>query len=323
MPRALPILTVAALAVALAGCAAAEPDTDSTTAPSGEGASFSRECGVPGAASDSVSVSGELGTVPVVEIDAPLDVDATQRTVVTEGEGDVAEYGTTAFVDFTLYLGSTGEPVTQTDYAEGMQAEFIVNEVAFLPGLVKTIACTPGGSRVVGVVPAVEAFGSAGQASLGIGADETVVFVVDVVSVEGPLTPAEWTDGVPAVERDGSGVPTVTLPAGGVPTELQLAVLEEGDGTTVIAGDNVTVNYHGISWETGEVFDESFTKTPASFNTTGVVPGFGAALVGQKVGSSVIVVMPPSLGYGDDPAAHALGGQTLTFLVDIVDVNAG
>lgn len=323
MPRVLPILTAAALAVTLVGCAASDPALESTPSGSSDGASFSRECATPGSASDSVKVSGELGALPTVEIDGPLEVASTERTVVIEGDGDVAEYGDTAFVDFAVYSASTGQAVTATEYTEAARAEFVVNEVAFLSGLVKTIACSPAGSRVVGVAPAAEAFGSAGQASLGIGPDETVVFVVDVVDVQAPLTPAAWTDGVPTVERDGDGVPTVTLPDTAAPAELQLAVLEEGDGETVITGDNVTVNYHGLSWEDGETFDESFTKSAATFNTTGVVKGFGAALVGQKVGSSVIVTMPPSLGYGDDPAAHALGGKTLVFLVDIVDVNAG
>ena len=320
MPRVLPILTVAALAVILTGCAAGAPDTQSSADPDATQPAFSRECATPGAASDAVSVTGELGTKPTAEIAAPLTVTSTERSVVVEGDGAVAEFGATALVDFTMYSGTTGEVITATEYTAGMQAQFIVNEVAFLPGLVKTIACSPAGSRVVGVVPATDAFGTSGQTDLGVAPDETVVFVVDVVALVDQLTPAAWTDNVPKVERDASGIPTVTL-AGDMPTELQLAVLEEGNGTTVLTGDNVTVNYHGISWDTGEVFDESFTKQAASFNTTGVVPGFAAGLVGQKVGSTVIVVMPPALAYGADPAAHALGGQTLVFLIDIVGVN--
>ena len=94
-------------------------------------------------------------------------------------------------------------------------------------------------------------------------------------------------------------------------------MLKEGDGDVVARGDSVTVDYQGTSWDTKTIFDESFTKEPATFSTSGVIKGFEAAIVGQKVGSTVIVVIPPELAYGTDPAAHELGGQTLVFVIDI------
>ncbi len=320
MPRVLPVLTVAALAVALAGCAGGDPGTSSSPTPSASG---DRECATPGKGTEKVDVTGEFGAVPTVTVDAPIEVDHTERRVLIEGDGEEARFGDTVLVDFTLYNATTGDAATQTDYAEGRQAEFVLNEAAFIPGLVKTIECSTAGSRVVGVVPSSQAFGENGLADYGISAGDTVVFVVDVVEVEGPLTPAAWTEGVPTVERDADGIPTVTLPGGDKPTELLEAVLEEGDGATVTAGDSVKVDYQGISWDTGEVFDQSFGKSPATFSTTQVVEGFGAALIGQKVGSTVIVVIPPELAYGTEPQAHALGGQTLVFLVDILGVNEG
>jgi len=322
VPRVLPVLTVAALAVALAGCAASDPDASSSPSPSGSAAA-ERECAKPGDATEKVDVTGDFGAAPTVVVNAPIEVDRTERRVLIEGDGKKAEFGDTVRVDFSLYNGTTGAAATQTDYSEGKQAEFVLNEVAFIKGLVKTIACSTVGSRVVGVVPSAEAFGENGLSDYGISAGDTVVFVVDVVSVEEQLTPAEWTDGVPTVERDGDGIPTVTLPGGDAPTELKEAVLEKGDGATVVAGDSVTVDYQGISWNTGEIFDQSFGKSPATFSTLKVVPGFGAALVGQKVGATVIVVIPPELAYGTDPQAHDLGGQTLVFLVDIKGVNQG
>jgi len=316
--RALPVLTVAALAVALTGCAG------ETEAPSSEpsgSAAGERVCASAGEGTDKVDVTGEFGSVPTVTVDAPLEVTETQRRVLIEGEGAPAAYGDTVRVDFTLYNGTTGEVATQTDYDAATAAEFLLNEAAFIPGLVKTIECSKPGARVVGVVPSSQAFGENGLADFNISAGDTVVFVVDVLEIVPPLTPAAWTDGVPQVERDGDGVPTVTLPGGDAPTELLEAVLEEGDGETVVAGDSVTLDYQGTSWETGEVFDQSFGRSPATFATTQVVEGFGAALVGQKVGSTVIVVIPPELAYGTDPQAHQLGGQTLVFLIDILGVN--
>jgi peptidylprolyl isomerase len=50
---------------------------------------------------------------------------------------------------------------------------------------------------------------------------------------------------------------------------------------------------------------------------TQYVKGFTEALIGQKVGSTLLVSIPPELAYGTDPNAHQLGGQTLLFVIQI------
>ena len=50
-----------------------------------------------------------------------------------------------------------------------------------------------------------------------------------------------------------------------------------------------------------------------------MIQGFGAALVGQKVGTKLIVTIPPQYAYGTDTAGGELAGQTLVFLVEIMD----
>jgi peptidylprolyl isomerase len=312
VPRALPLLTVAALAVALVGCSSAAPDTNSTP----DGASDA--CVGGGAASDAVTVTGDFGTAPTVSFDAPLTVDKTQRTVAIEGTGDAITRGATASLQFTLYNGTTGDVLTQTDYTS--DAETIAVD-GLLPGLESTLICSTVGSRVVGVVPPAEGFGDAGSQQLGVEGGQALVFVLDVIDIIPSAADAmtEWTTAVPKVVRADDGTPTITLPATDPPADLMLTVLTEGDGAVVGDGDSVTVDYLGMSWDTGEVFDESFSKSPATFATTGVVPGFGAALVGQKVGSTVLVTIPPIYAYGTDPNAAQLGGQTLVFLIDIKD----
>jgi peptidylprolyl isomerase len=96
-------------------------------------------------------------------------------------------------------------------------------------------------------------------------------------------------------------------------------VLTEGDGPVVKDGDDVTVDYMGLRWDTNEVFDESFSREPTTFGTGDVVRGFGAALVGQKVGTTLLVSMPPELGYGVEETSNGLGGKTMVFLVEIID----
>lgn len=314
------ILVSVGLVAALAGC----------STPSQPGASIDGcEPAASGAASAAVKVSGEFGTAPEVNFEAPTSVDATQRSVVIAGDGDVALEGTTVNVEFTIYNGETGEKASESGYAD-TPSPFNVDDAEFLVGIVKTLQCSTAGSRVVGVIPPDESWGEAGSPQLGIEPGQDIVFVADIVSVDpAPLPPLdraqgepqEPTAGLPTVELDDAGRPTVTIPGGAAPTELEIATLIKGDGAEVAIGDDVVVHYVGTSWDTREVFDESWARgAPATFNTQAVIQGFTEALVGQKVGSQVIAVIPPELAYGTDPAAHDLGGQTLVFVIDILGI---
>jgi peptidylprolyl isomerase len=51
-----------------------------------------------------------------------------------------------------------------------------------------------------------------------------------------------------------------------------------------------------------------------------IVPGFIKGLVGQTVGSQVVIVMPPADGYGatGNSQAGISGTDTLVFVVDIL-----
>ena len=307
-------------ALALAGCTPAAPtaDPDCDVAPSGS-------------ASSSITVTGDFEKEPTVDFAIPLKTPkATERSVVIAGDGDTVAEGDTVNVMFSIYSGATSDDITGADWTTGETTEFPLDG-SLLPGLQSTMLCSTVGSRVVGVIPPVDAFGDTGSADLGIGADDSLVFVVDIVSVKEAADPAlpkadgvdqAPVEGMPTVELADDGRPTVTIPDTAPPTEFQLAVLKKGDGAEVADGDDVTVHYEGLNWVTKEIFDESWSRgTPANFNTGQVIEGFTKALVGQTVGSQVIVVIPPAMGYGEAGSSdNALAGQTLVFVVDILGI---
>ena len=146
--------------------------------------------------------------------------------------------------------------------------------------------------------------------------------VADLISTSlakanGKDQPAQ--DGFPAVVLDANGVPGVTVPKSKAPTELKVEVLKKGDGPVVKAGSSVTVHYTGVLWSDGTVFDSSWTrKSPATFSLNGVVPGFAQALEGQTVGSQIVAVIPPELGYGNQDKGTIPSGSTLVFVIDIL-----
>ena len=94
----------------------------------------------------------------------------------------------------------------------------------------------------------------------------------------------------------------------------------QGDGPAVEEGDTVTVHYTGWLWD-GTQFDSSWDKgSPATFTLADgqLIDGWVQGLAGQTVGSQVLLVIPPELGYGADGNDTIPGGSTLVFVVDIL-----
>jgi peptidylprolyl isomerase len=101
-------------------------------------------------------------------------------------------------------------------------------------------------------------------------------------------------------------------------------VLDPSKGPVVGEGQSVEVNYYGVNGRTGKKFDDSFSRgQPVAFSLAQVVPGFSKGLVGQRKGSRVLIAMPGTDGYdpmGGNPQAGIEVGDTLIFVVDLVDV---
>ena len=114
--------------------------------------------------------------------------------------------------------------------------------------------------------------------------------------------------------------PVITFPGTDAPEGLQI----EGDGPEIAAGDNIVVHYLGQSWD-GSVFDNSYDRGATIDFPIGigaVIGGWDQGLVGQKLGSRVLLSIPSELGYGmrGVPQAGIAGGATLVFVVDLVDI---
>jgi len=288
-----------------------------------------------GSVSDSIKVSSNFGKTPTVKVGDPIKtVKTTQRTVIKAGTGAVASKNKKVAADFVIYNGTTGKKLTTTGF-DGKTVPFTMDTTKFLPGLVKTLECSRVGTRVVGVIPPVDAFASTGSTSLGVGAKDEIVFVADVVKVSAAspaaLKKATGTTvapkaGFPAVTFSSAGDPTVTIPSTPQPTALKEEVLIKGKGAKVPADSNVIVNYQLVIWRTGKVVSGNDTYAsgqPATFNTGEVVAGFKQALEGQTVGSRILVVIPPALGYtsAGNSSAGILGTDDLVFTVDILGIS--
>ena len=316
------IATAGLVAVALSGCTPAPEAPEATS----------------GQSSDAVVVKGDFGDAPKVEFPAPLAPDETQCTEVIAGDGAKLQDGQQALIGLAVYNGTTGETVQEpTGFGDEDPIALTVSD-ATLPGLRKALTCGSEGSRVAVVVPADDAFGDQGNESIGIGADDSLVFVIDVkraLPSRAEGAPQLSRDGFPAVVLAPDGRPGITVPKADPPVkdEIAVEVLKKGSGEVVEDGDSVVVQYTGVLWDDNSVFDSTWTTGeegnqqpgPKTFVvSTGddaqVIPGFSNAIIGQTVGSQIGVIVPSSQGYGDQGNDKVPAGSTLFFVIDILGV---
>ena len=279
---------------------------------------------------DGITVTGDDPAVtPKVTIAAPpVNVSATAVRTLKEGAGEESAAGSKVTVRQALFLGKDGKQL-QSDFESKETPTFILQGNDTIPGLLTALTGVKPGSRILFAIPPAEAFGSNGRAAAGIGATDDLVVVADILAVGKVLQQAEGTpvapvEGQPTVAFDPASGPTITVPKTAAPSALVVQNLVDGNGPEVKSGQTITVHYTGALWSDGSVFDSSWTrKSPATFGigTGNVIPGWDKGLVGKKVGSRVLLVVPPTDGYADQAQAKIPANSTLVFVVDILDAS--
>lgn len=301
----LALSTLTAATLLLAGCTGTAGETGKTA-----DSANTDLCSVTvasGDASDSVTVDGDFGTASAAEFDLGQKVEEAQRTVLEEGDGKTISDGDYVSYALSAFDGDSGERLGDAGYTEG---ELLPAQLSADAPMGQLIGCATVGSRLSVVFPTTEE----GAAQY---------YILDVLDV---VPTAAWgedqapAEGMPQVTLAEDGQPSIEIPAGDAPTELQIAVLKEGDGIAVEDGDTTLLQYYGVDWETGESFDSSWANgNPISIQGNTYVPGFVDALAGQKVGSQILVVIPPALAYGEEGSSeHELAGKTLVFVIDVL-----
>lgn len=297
--------TVTTATLLLAGCAGTDgttgDDTDNTSV------DFCSSTVESGPAAEDVTIEGDFGTASTATFEQGQQVDEAQRSVIDEGDGDEIKEGDYVSYALSAFDGDSGERLGDAGYAEG---ELLPVQLTTDAPMGQLIGCATVGSRLSIVFPTTE----------DAAAQYYIVDVLDVVPTAAWGEEQAPVDGMPAVSLGEDGEPAVEIPDGDAPADIQISVLKEGDGIPVEDGDTTLLQYYGVDWETGESFDSSWANgEPISIDGNTYVPGFIQALSGQKVGSQVLVVIPPALGYGEEGSSdHELAGKTLVFVIDIL-----
>ncbi len=138
-------------------------------------------------------------------------------------------------------------------------------------------------------------------------------------------TPTPTETPTPAPDNtDLSQKPTVPPPEGQPPSELKVKDIVKGKGKRARNGDDVTVQYVGVSFSTGAQFDASWDSGqpfPFTLGQGMVIPGWDQGVSGMKVGGKRKLVIPADLGYGAAGAPPVIPpGATLVFDVELLEV---
>lgn len=123
-------------------------------------------------------------------------------------------------------------------------------------------------------------------------------------------------DGEKFLAENGKKEGVKTLPSG-----LQYKEIAPGTGKSPKATDTVTTHYKGTLID-GTEFDSSYKRgQPATFQVSGVIPGWTEALQLMKEGAKWQLFVPSNLAYGERGAGREIGpNATLIFEVELVSV---
>lgn len=285
---------VAAASLLLLGACAGNPST-------GEGSSKFDDVG-------SVEVEGAFGEVPTLTFDGKPSSDL-QRTVVSSGDGRAIKDDSLIIGDYAGYVFDGDQFDTSFDETEPIA--FNQGAAQVIPGWEKTLSGVKEGSRVVISVPSEDGYGEQGAEAIGIGPDDTLVFVIDVLAVIEPSdsgqADAEVTDPAPAgVTITGElGQPaTLVIDEGAaLPTADSLTVLAKGTGEPLREGTAV-VQFASSNWNKSES-ESTWGELGPQPVTVGNTSTALDSLVGVPVGSRVVLILAP---YAEDvdPAATSV-----------------
>lgn len=165
--------------------------------------------------------------------------------------------------------------------------------------------------------------GSKEKATAAGGAAPATTTAAPATTAAAAAPAAAGTGAVPVTNaKDLESKPRIARPSGSPPSTLVKQDLVVGRGPAAKPGDDVSVQYVGVSFSSGKQFDASWDRGSQPFafrlGSGGVIAGWDQGVVGMKVGGRRELVIPPDLGYGPQGAPpDILPNETLVFVIDL------
>lgn len=269
---------------------------------------------------------------------SPVSVDRSDNDPVIEKVAKVAKLtskdlvkGKGCPVDYAQFQSFDLKGATAADGKVffdtwGTDRPFVVSlgSGVLLPSLESKLQGMKVGGRRMVSIPAVDAYGVGGSPEQGIGPNQDVIFVAELVDVASRQDQCNQNFGIPKGTVEGK--PTkVDMPLT-IGDEVVTKDLTVGTGAVAEKGKAVVAHYLLVvcdkgtqeesSWDSGEPF------TIDSLGE-GTVEGFATGIEGMKVGGVRQIEVPAALAYGAAAdQQNPLAGHDLVFIVKVLDVKA-
>lgn len=277
------------------------------------------------AAGSLAKVSVSQAANPKVTVAKGFTATKTTTRVLNKGGGAKLVGGESVKVNYVAVNGRTGKQFDNSFMSD--QPLTITLSEAIIPGFVKGLIGQSVGSRVLVAIPPKDGFGKA-QPQLGVKADDTMVFLFDVVAKVPPMAAGaskSLPKNVPELLLDSKKQPSKfakTKATAARQSKESAHVVIQGNGPTVKLGQTLSIQYVGQIYPAGKVFDSSWARgAPGSYQLAPpLIKCWTDELAGQKVGSRVVLVCPSNVAYkskGSPPDIK--GGDTLIFSIDLLD----
>lgn len=288
-----------------------------------------------GAASKAVKATASTASFPT-----PLVVKTSQVSVSKAGSGSPIQAGDQVDYSYSIYNGKTGESLGASQGTSRTGATTSTKATS----IVRSLRCATAGERYSLVSTVQDAFGK-GAGGSDFADQDTLVIVVQVKDrflgkANGinqlPL------DGMPNVITAVNGQPGIVIQELNKPKTLTISTIKAGSGPAVKKNDVVHMKYSGWTWPassgdkpviwpggttpagtTVPSGDSTWTSDQAAdIKVVDTLPtGLYKALVGAKVGSQVLVVMPPKDGFGSSSSQYGFSDtDTVIMVIDVLGI---
>lgn len=325
MRRRLAAAITLTAALALTGCSGGSPEPEPSESATTD--DVSQEAPEPTAedvaALDAVVAEGDLGAAPELTFDQPFTVSAPVARVDVEGTGDEIGADQSVTIQYVAVSGDDGTVLGST-WESAAPESLALGDSTFVKALRDAIIGQNVGVRVLFAAPG-------GEATEQAPAYPATIMAIEVTDARTVPTRAEGEtvvppEGLPVVTLADDGAPSIEIPEGAAAPEALVAQpLIKGTGPEVQAEQSITVQYTGWLFDDpSEPFDSSWSRGEpfqTTIGTQSVIPGWDEGLIGQTVGSQVLLVIPGDKGYGANgtPDGSIPPNATLVFVVDILD----
>lgn len=312
--KALTATSALMLCLGVSACGGSSSDSskssDSSTSSSDSSTSMNQIAGV--------TATGNPGEKPQIAFKAPMTVEDNSYVVLQEGNGEQIEDGDRVCMQAIALNAQDGTEVASTWEDNTPDCSVLIDSDSLSSDYYNIFKAQK--------INATVAFGSNDTSS---SSGTSYIMAYTLVSKSKDYTQAtgdEVTDipaDLPKVTRAKDGKPSIDMNGYKGSDTLVVQPLIKGKGATITDSQSVVVKYTGWLLD-GTQFDSSWDRDSTltadtysgGYNT--VIEGWQQGMIGQTVGSQVLMVIPPDLGYGDTAQGSIPANSTLVFVVDIL-----